>query len=245
MVVYNGVVYIDSVCAYCGKLVTRKKQSSSANVKLHFCNNKCKSLYQKLAKPVTREWLEDKYINKGLDTSQIGILVNRNPKSVWNWLKDFGIQTRGRGYASEKYAFKKGENWWLGKTHPPEFSEKLRQIRLKDGHFPKQDNGLPYWTNKRSNNWQGGITPERQKLYDSDEWKELVIEVWKRDNGICQRCGLDNRIVNREIIKFAIHHIITFRHKEFRLVLDNLILLCLACHRFVHSKANADKEFRG
>lgn len=57
----------------------------------------CKAQYQKLAKPVTREWLEDQYIQNGLDTTQIGAMVKRDPKSVWNWLRDFGIPTRSRG----------------------------------------------------------------------------------------------------------------------------------------------------
>jgi hypothetical protein len=238
-------MYIESKCSYCQKPVTRKQQSISANVKLHFCDNTCKALYQKLAKPVTKEWLVEHYINQHMDTSQIGRLVDRDPKSVWNWLKDFGIPTRGRGFASTK-PFKKGESWWTGKTHPPEFSEKLRQVRLQDGHYPKQKNGQPYWKGKRGEimpSWHGGHTPERQSAYNTDEWKLAVKIVWTRDNAICQRCGLDHRIINREEIYFAIHHIISFRYKEFRFNPDCLVLICVKCHRFIHSKNNIDREW--
>lgn len=84
-------------CGYCGSVVTRKRQSVSANVRMHFCSGICKALYQKLAKPVTRDWLEDQYIGKHLACAQIAKLVQRDPKSVWYWLKDFGIPTRPRG----------------------------------------------------------------------------------------------------------------------------------------------------
>jgi thymidylate synthase (FAD) len=241
-------MYIESNCAYCGNLVTRKKQSESANVKLHFCDLNCKSLYQKLAKPVTKEWLEEHYINKRLDTSQIGIIVKRDPKTVWNWLKDFGIPTRSRGGFNCPHPFKKGESLWTGKKHPPEFSEKLRQIRIKDSHYPKKPDGTPYWKGKKgeeTNNWKGGITPERQIEYDKKEWKAVVVKVWHRDNAICQRCGLDHRIINREEVQFAIHHIVSFQDKRLRYALDNLVLLCRPCHLFIHSNANVNKEYLG
>ena len=242
---YNGGMDITSKCAYCGKEVIRRKQADSANVKLHFCDLQCKSNYQRLAKPVTKRWLETQYITNKLDTSQIGRIIHRDPKSVWRWLKDFGIPTRGRGFASTS-PFKKGESYWTGKTHPPEFKEKLRQIRLKDGHYPKQETGEPYWKGKRGAimpSWKGGVSPERQAEYNKQEWKHAVSIVWNRDDATCQRCGLDHRIVNREEVQFAIHHIVSFSDKHLRFAPSNLVLLCRTCHLFIHSKLNINKEF--
>lgn len=88
---------ISAICAFCSSPVVRRQQAQSANVKLHFCNLSCKASYQRLAKPVGKEWLIEHYVNRGMDCVQIGRIVNRDPKSVWNWMRDFGIPTRPRG----------------------------------------------------------------------------------------------------------------------------------------------------
>lgn len=87
--------------------------------------------------------------------------------------------------------------------------------------------------------WKGGATPERQDFYVTDEWKEAVKIVWQRDRGMCQKCWLKGNGKN----KFHIHHIVSFACKRLRCVPDNLVLLCVKCHRFVHSKRNINKDF--
>lgn len=234
---------IKSNCKLCGKEIT--KRGFTAGI---FCDFNCKAEWQRQQKPVDKEWLYQKYIIEGLDCVEISKIVHRNSKRVWEWITDYGIPTRKRGYAEPNNHFKKGQSWWTGKKHPPEFSEKLRNIRLNDKHYPKKPDGTPYWKGKKgeeTNNWKGGITPERQVEYDKKEWKSIVVKVWHRDNAICRRCGLDHRIVNREEVQFAIHHIVSFQDKKLRYALDNLVLLCRPCHLFVHSNANVNKEFLG
>lgn len=225
-------------CAFCGKDVARRPQS--VEVKLHFCNMGCKANYQKLAKPVTKEWLYEHYINMGLDTTQIGEIVHRDPKSVWNWLKDFGIPTRARG-TTDNGPHGRPAGFKLS----PETREKIRQAALRDGRRPwKAENGPPMRGKHGAEtpNWKGGITPERQAFYTSQEWKEAIKSVWKRDNATCQRCGKHhNETPNRGT--FHIHHIVSFKNKELRSDIDNLVLLCNDCHHWVHSNANADKLF--
>ena len=109
----------------------------------------------------------------------------------------------------------------------------------------------PYPRGKRgaeSTNWKGGITPERQGLYGTPEWKECVKAVWRRDDATCRRCGLDHRAIpagDREGRSFAIHHVVGFEAVELRCVVDNLVLLCRPCHSWVHSKENVNEEFIG
>jgi len=132
MVVYNGgMIYIHAKCDHCGKPVIRNAAVCRyANVKKHFCTIECKSEFQRSAKPVTKEWLYEQYVVNGRDTSDIGREVNRDPKSVWNWLKDFGIPTRKRGFAS-KHQFKKGElNAFAGQKHTAETRAKLRKKEI-------------------------------------------------------------------------------------------------------------------
>lgn len=99
----------------------------------------------------------------------------------------------------------------------------------------------PMWNRKGelNINWKGGITAERQSFYTSVEWKNVCSLVWKRDIASCQRCGIlaDNGI------PIHIHHIVSFKEKEIRGDINNLILLCKICHNWVHSKKNINKQY--
>ena len=93
--------------------------------------------------------------------------------------------------------------------------------------------------------WKGGLTPERQAFYSTTEWADAVKSVWARDDAKCQRCGMDYRTVDRDAISFHIHHVDSFTIRERRSVVENLLLVCQSCHRWIHSKHNKNKEFLG
>lgn len=285
-------MYISANCAFCSALVVRTQQAASANVKVHFCNSACKANYQRLAKPVTREWLEDQYVVKGMDCTQIGAMVKRDPKSVWNWLRDFGIPTRPRGGHNKlpedqrkRYVPKPkpktprlttdpGEELlrvlYLGKLmsarkiaetlnlnaktiihwlkHHGIRIRTVRECRLIDGRVPYLKNGVHYLKGGKPENhpsWKGGITPERQAFYATQEWKDCVKMVWARDDAKCHRCGLDHRTLLRGTIRFELHHVDGFSIVESRSDPRNVILLCDRCHLWVHSKKNKRKVFLG
>lgn len=88
-------------------------------------------------------------------------------------------------------------------------------------------------------NWKGGITPDRQLLYQSKEWIKVIKKLWKRDKAKCQRCGFKAKKHG----ELHAHHITGFEAKEARTSLSNLVLLCKKCHSFVHSKKNIQGEF--
>ena len=92
---------------------------------------------------------------------------------------------------------------------------------------------------KDSHSWRGGVTADRQLLYVSIEWKKAARQVWRRDKALCRECGTQ---VGRGDTKHAIHHIVSFEHKELRCDLNNLVLLCKDCHIFIHSKKNITKK---
>lgn len=195
-------------------------------------------------KPVSRDWLYQKYVTEGLDCTVIGKLVGRDPKSVWCWLRDYGIETRKRGTTGN--GFKVGQvSPFAGHTHTPEVREAVRQKRLADGRVPYLRNGQHHLKGKRgaeTPNWKGGVTPERQAVYGSTEWKKAVKAVWKRDNATCQRCGKHhNTAANRGT--FDIHHIVGFEVAELRCEPSNLVLLCETCHYWVHSNDNTERVF--
>ena len=100
-----------------------------------------------------------------------------------------------------------------------------------------KQNGLYGRTGENNTNWKGGVTQQRQEFYTSQEWKSACAEVYKRDNATCQKCGAKE--------KLHVHHVIGFANKEIRADANNLVLLCVKCHRFVHSKKNINGEFIG
>jgi len=101
----------------------------------------------------------------------------------------------------------------------------------------------PMWNKRGELNprWIGGVTPERQAFYTSDEWKRACSAVWKRDGARCRRCSLHRS--EQPDMPFHIHHIVSFADANLRADPTNLVLLCEPCHHFVHSRANTAGEF--
>lgn len=66
-----------------------------------------------MLKPVSREWLVQKYTIDGLSTRKIASIVNRDPKTVYDWLISLGIEPRRRRWdiSLGKYPFH--EAHWL------------------------------------------------------------------------------------------------------------------------------------
>lgn len=237
-------------CSHCGKEVIKKMKTKTGR---YYCDINCKSEWQRNQKPVDKEWLYKKYVVEELSANDIAKIVKRNPKRVWEWLRDYGIKTRPRGTGWENkpdFSFwKHGKSSpFKGKKHTDAFKEEQRKRRLKDGRVPYlTKEGTHYMRGRKGalhHGYKGGSTPERQSVYSSINWRDAVKKVWKRDDAICQKCGLDNRDVNREETKFHIHHMYSFTTcKHLQTNPDNLILLCENCHRWVHSNENKNGEF--
>lgn len=233
------------LCAFCNTPIIRNIGVSQ----IHFCGIQCKSQWQRLRKPVTKEWLEHQYLTLGRDCTQIAHEVKRDSKSVWNWLKDFDIPTRPRGGATSPGCFSKNhQKGFKGMKHTTEFRKRMSDLAKKTGRVPYKPSVGSYMKGRRgadTPNWKGGATPDRQAFYTSDEWKECVKSVWQRDNAVCRRCGLDNRTILRGTIQFHLHHVDSFSIKERRADPSNVLLLCMPCHKWVHSKKNTRRLFLG
>lgn len=236
-------------CSVCSSQLLRVTWNYGRNreIKNFFCDNGCKGKWQIMEREkmgFTKEWLEAEYLEKGKGANEIAKEIGRDPKRVWEWIRDYGIPTRPRG-SDKNQQFKKGdESPFKGRTHTREARERFRQLRLEDGRVPYLKNGKHWLKHKNAKhpNWKGGLTPERQAFYASDEWKVAVKEVWKRDNAICQRCGKSHN-GDRNGGAFHIHHIVSFSIKSLRSDPENLVLLCKNCHLFIHSKKNINKDY--
>ena len=200
-------------------------------------------------RPVSREWLKKKYWGEKLNMVQIGALLGWDPKTIWEWMKFYGIKTRPRGGFTSPNCFVKGQtSLFKGRRHTKETRARLSAQALADGRRPWGKSLVPYWSGRGGPQhpaWKGGRTPERQAFYASVAWKRRVVGVWKRDDAKCRRCRLDHRTVIRGKMRFHIHHIDSFTIRSRRAVLNNLLLLCDPCHRWIHSNKNKKGEYLG
>jgi hypothetical protein len=73
--------------------------------------------------------------------------------------------------------------------------------------------------------WKGGLTPERDKIRKSIEYKLWRLKVFERDKFTCQECGQKGGKLNA-------HHVKSFsQHKELIFEVSNGTTLCVSCHK--------------
>lgn len=192
-------------------------------------------------------WLRQKYIDEGLSTYDIGKLVNRDPKRVYEKLRDFGIPTRPRGLnlKGEDCYMKHPDNVnpFQGKRHSDETRARLSEAASHPKpHLRGERNGMHARTGSANPHYRDGSSPERQRLYASGTWKAILREVYARDNYRCARCGAGKT----EQRGLHAHHIKPWAGNEaLRFDTTNLITLCRTCHEWIHSSANINREFIG
>ncbi len=96
----------------------------------------------------------------------------------------------------------KGKNhyeWKGGKTKKnclichKEFYATFSQIKLGRGKFcSRRCMGKwesKHWRGENNSNWKGGIAPIRERIMNSDRYKQWRQDVFIRDNFTCQKCG--------------------------------------------------------
>jgi len=236
-------------CSHCFNEIERQTWNYGKNREMEnfFCDLSCKGNWQRNQRELlgfTKDWLIDQYLNQKKSANQIAKEIGRDSKRVWEWIKEYGVETRKRG-TDYGQCFKKGMiGSMTGKKHSEATKEKIRAASIADGRVPWGKGNDPYWKGKTGSqhpSFKGGLTPERQSVYSSQEWVNAVKKVWARDNAICQRCGVHHNSQEQRG-NFHIHHIVSFQVPELRTEESNLLLLCKPCHKWVHSKKNIDKE---
>lgn len=159
------------------------------------------------------DWLRQEYAVLGRSAGDIAKQFSVTDSAVIFWLRKHGIPRRSTAEA--------------------------RSLK----HWGAVGSDNPMWNKRGELNprWLGGVTPERQDFYTSMEWKSACSTVWSRDKETCQRCDLKKS--DSPDMPFHIHHIVSFADKELRADPANLVLLCEACHHFVHSRGNLNGEY--
>lgn len=121
------------------------------------------------------------------------------------------------------------KNAFYGKKHSEETIKAMSDREKAKG---SQKGELNYFYGKRgesSPNWKGGKSPRRVIFYGSLEWSEKRFEIMKIDGFKCSSCGYAPKN-NRNSLN--VHHIIPLSVDwEKRLENENLITLCVKCHK--------------
>lgn len=98
-------------------------------------------------------------------------------------------------------------------------------------------NGGQWMIGEKNINYKHGLSSVRppRNLTLTNRWRRRV---YARDKYKCQKCG-DSSGGNLQA-----HHIKSWeKYPAFRYDISNGVTLCIKCHRWVHSKANVNKEY--
>ena len=164
----------------------------------------------------------------------------RPQKPYWDksWLEnEYITQVRSANDIASQFGITEAAIlFWLRKHGIPR--REMAAIRAnKYWGLNGEDNGMFGKCGAYNPHWKGGVTAERQAFYSSTEWKSACSCVYQRDNAQCVRCSSKDDL--------HIHHIVSFADTDLRAEVSNLVLLCVKCHRFVHSKKNINQEYIG
>ena len=129
---------------------------------------------------------------------------------------------------SKSHIGNKGYPTWKNKHFSIEHLKKLSQAKRK---FYSAGNHPWNYIDGRSKN----CSPARY----GDDWFKIRLLVYKRDNWVCQNCGLK---MNHKTGAHDIHHKIPFL-LSFDNSLENLITLCRSCH--IKEEAKIIKKLKG
>jgi transposase-like protein len=161
----------------------------------------------------------------------------RKPQPFWKreWLdREYTEKRRSAGDIARQFGVTENAIlFWLSKLGVPRRTmSEIRQSKRWGATGEK--NPMHGRTGRLNPNWKGGLTPARQAVYASSEWKRLARDVRRRDK-VCRLCESGEST--------EVHHIDPFSQSPL-LVLDigNVILLCAKCHRKITHREQAWKK---
>ena len=185
-----------------------------------------------------KEWLYSHYIKQRLTCRHIAMICGCHPRTIHQWLINFGIPRRQGGIAgmhpSEREACLEKLCATLNKYRPTTKGRRLSLETRRKMSLARQGSNAP--------NWRGGITPQNEIERRKVEYKQWRLAVYKKDKYICQSCG----VKCSPKTGLHAHHIKDFaNHKELRLDINNGMTLCRSCHNAITSKTSSGHPFYG
>jgi hypothetical protein len=165
-----------------------------------------------------KDWLYNQYVMNKKTAKEISKIAKVTMRTVYNRLSLFKIPMRNHSEYKKLYYDNGGKHPMLGRKRPDVIE------RNKNRHLIGELNG----------NWRGGLSKLPYAFEFNNELKESIR---KRDNYICQNCGLTNEehlIIYDESL--PIHHI---DYNKQNCSEENLITTCKQCN----SRANFNRSY--
>jgi len=173
------------------------------------------------------DWLRQKYLVEELSTYDIAKIVGCDPKTVYSWVKKFGIPTRPRGLnlkGQDNYMAQEGVvNPFSGKQHSLETRTLLSEKAIGRPGLSGKKNPMYGKRGEKHHNWRGGKTPaylQGRQTAEYVAWRNAVIA---RDGKQCRLCGRTDR--------YHAHHLLPYtKYPELAFDVHNGMILCPTCH---------------
>jgi len=146
------------------------------------------------------KWLSAEYGDKTRSAAEIASQFGLHENAILYWLTKLGIKKR------TMTEIRKAKRWGCSGADNPMFG--------KSGRL--------------NPNWRGGLTPARQAIYSTREWKVACRAVRKRDRA-CRLCAGARDTEVHHIERFAEAPLLVFD-------VNNMILLCNDCHKKLRGK---------
>lgn len=220
---------ITKVCKICGKNF-RVAPIRKNNAKC--CSRKCMNLFAlkgtfKKCKQCRKKF----YVRLYLIKRKQGIFCSRKCFCKFKKLKSKKIIKKCKQCEKEFKTYHKNANFCCQQC-----AGKFKQGKSNSSKGIKR----PQQSGEKCGAWKGGITSKYHKVRTSLEIKLWKINVFKKNNFACQKCG-DNKGGNLKA-----HHIFNFaQYPKLRTSIKNGITLCEKCHIKFHNKygyTNNNKE---
>ena len=126
------------------------------------------------------------------------------------------------------------KNSFFGKNHSPETINLISKIRKENGYSKGKNNPFYGKKGKDSPGWRGGVSSTKVLFYSSPEWLEKRLCVMERDGFSCLLCGESAKTKHSFL---NVHHIIPLSiNWDLKLFNENLITLCVKCHKTTFGK---------
>lgn len=258
----------ESECEVCRRVVVRRGRKPA-----RFCSRLCKGEWQKTQKPVTREWLVQKYEVEGLGAYEIAKIVKRNAKQVWHWLRGYGIPIRSRSWSNspddtkkcdkpyKSFAWMMSEYSLAGRSAADigkQFGVAPETIRnyLDRLGITRRTAGEVIAIRKQARligkqnpmyGVRGAAHPNWKGGHSAVRQAFYESEEWKAARAAVRKRDNDTcrrcGVRRRKGVPMALHHLVTFAVRELRAEPANIIVLCKTCHLYVHSRKNARGEY--
>jgi hypothetical protein len=235
-----GGVYYELECVICGEEIHHQSEFRIKEGRGKYCSHKCNAVARKgttygpRRNPVKQHKRKEKVFIK-----RICPVCGTEYDADIDRLK-WSRQTTCSRECSYEYRYAPMRTREIVELRCDEcggvFYRDSRWLEMRKGeplYYSRKCIAKNYPTGEKAYNWQGGKTAEQQLIRASQEYKEWLLGVMKRDNFTCQSCGANG---SRQS-KLQVHHLYYFsKFEELRMVPWNGITLCKKCHTIIHQR---------